>query len=102
VKFFVKPVQGYGWFDGGKAIDAPHPFELEIAAIKPGEPFSAALGKLETTGHTLSEKWILLSPRRQPYDGDCNLLAFADKPDIEKPLAAKIAVSGFASVVTVE
>jgi hypothetical protein len=98
LRLLVTPIYGYGWSDGNQTIDTPQPFELQVKTTTPGSPFKVALGKLETANHSLSGKWILLSPRRRPYDGDCNLFAFCDEPDIEKPLTAKPAISGFASI----
>ena len=98
MKLLVKPIYGYGWSDGNQTIDVPPPFELEITATSRGEPFGAALGELGLADHPLSGKWICLSPRRAPYDGDCNLFAFNEMPDITKPLSTNLAVSGFASV----
>jgi hypothetical protein len=104
VKLIVNPFNGWGWFDDTNAVDVPPKFELDAEIVEPGEPFRAVLGKLPKDGHPLEGMWILLSQRHSPYDGDCNLRAFIERPTIgsmTEPIPTKCAVSCFASVTVI-
>jgi hypothetical protein len=103
VKLLVKPIYGWGWYsaDSNASVDVPPPFELDAEVIEASEPFRAVLGQLSKGDHLLSGLWILLSQRHSPHDGDCNLRAYAERPQIgaiNEPISAKHTISGFASV----
>jgi hypothetical protein len=89
----VKPAYGWGWFkSGGGAVDVPTPFELEVTVLQAGQPFRVALGCCQS--HLLSGLW------HAPGDGQCNLHAFADKPEVpEIPRSFRIEpnLTGFAT-----
>jgi hypothetical protein len=97
----VSPFYGWGWFDGGgNVVGVPAPFELDAEIIEAGEPFHVALGRVsDVPGHPLAGLWILLAQRHLPFDNQCNLWAFAERPTVPKipePLPSKPTLTGFA------
>jgi len=81
MKLLVQPAYGWGWHTKeGVAADVPGEFELEATVLREGDPFDVALGQVRLAEHPLAEAWILLQQRHSPSDGNCNLMAFLDRP----------------------
>ena len=94
MKLLVKPYYGWGWYDAaGNLIEVPDKFQMEVEVVEKGNPFQSVLGKVEEPEHRLKSKWVHLSQRHDPFDGECNLNAYDERP---QQLAADISLSGFA------
>ncbi|MEP6830306.1 MAG: hypothetical protein ABI963_08200 [Rhizomicrobium sp.] len=65
-------------------VDVPAPFELEVEIIEAGTDFTSALDRFDQGEHLLAGLWLLFAQRHTPHDGDCNLYAFREKPDLPK------------------
>lgn len=97
----ITPIYGWGWSDSkGDVVTVPSPFELEVEVIEAGQPFYSALVRLTAPDHPLTRFWILLAQRHAQNDGDYNLLAFSEKPnirDVTHNFPLKPLIIGFAS-----
>lgn len=84
MRLLVKPIYGWGWYDElGNPVDVPTHFVLEAEVFKPGEPFEDVVGRFpDGPNHLLTGLWIYLTQRHSPHDGNCNLAAYREKPDV--------------------
>lgn len=98
----VVPTYGYGWFQAGRSIDVPDPFNvvvLSLTSISDSHSDTRIYGKIDELKHPFSGKFALLTVRTLNPPRMYNVRVYRDKlASIEEVKTIEPFATGFAGL----
>lgn len=100
----VVPVYGFGWFNNGKLISTPAPFEIFSVQPNPlNKKASLITGKIRAPSHPYNDLWAVFSLRSSDADSSHYNITISNKEPVIKDGQVSvdpetIAATGFASL----